>query len=86
MTRTLADMTPAERAACVGMWAEWHYDDGPPQLVVIEEVHQGRDYAVCVIPGERYIEIPRHRLRNITPRYDLLAAADHAEGVDHADS
>lgn len=74
MTRTLADMTPAERAACVGRWAEWTPVEDQTVLVVIEEVHQVRDYAGCVIPGVRYIEIPRHRLRSITPRFDLPRA------------
>ena len=74
MTRTLADMTPAERDDCIGRWAEWTPVEGQTVLVVIEEVHQVRDYAGCVIPGVRYIELPRHRLAALTPRFDLPRA------------
>ena len=74
MVRTLADMTPDERQSCVGMWAEWIYGDGQMVLVVIEEVHPVRDYAGCVVPGVRYVEIPRHQLSALFPRHDLPRA------------
>lgn len=35
MTRTLADMTPDERAECVGVWAEVR-----GLLVIIAEIHE----------------------------------------------
>lgn len=71
MARTLADMTPEERQQCQGMWAEWVCGDDQMELVVIEEVHPVRDFAVCVIPGVRYVEIPRHQLSALLPRPDL---------------
>lgn len=74
MTKTLADMTAEERQACVGMWAEWAHGDGQMVLVVIEEIHPVRDFAGCMVPGVRYVEIPRHQLSALTPRNDLPRA------------
>lgn len=71
MTRALADMTPEEQQACEGMWAEWKYGAGQMTLVVIEEIHPVRDYAVCVVPRVRYVEPLRSAL---FPRHDLLRA------------
>lgn len=64
-TRTLADMTPAERDACVGMWCERRDTD----LAIISEVE---DMAVVVFPragGWRW-----DNLSNLTPRMDLPRA------------
>lgn len=90
MARTLADLTPEERQSCVGMWAEWVQWEDQMELVVIEEVHPVRDYAGCVVPGVRYVEIPRHRLHSLIPRPDLMRAwnpdgtpVDMAEDVEY---
>ena len=64
-TRTLADMTPAERDACVGMWCERRDAD----LAIISAVE---DMAVVVFPragGWRW-----DNLSNLTPRMDLPRA------------
>jgi|LSQX01.1.fsa_nt_gb hypothetical protein len=74
MTRTFADMTPAECAECVGRWADWRCGDSLTELVVIEEFNPDREFAGCTVPGVRYVEIPRHRLTSLTPRLDLPRA------------
>lgn len=67
MTRTLADMTPAERADCVGRWAEIRR-----HLVIIAEVDERRGdatvFRVATSDGEW------HPFTRITPRFDLPRA------------
>lgn len=76
MAKTLADMSSEERQACEGMRAEWIQWDGQMVLVIIEEVHPVRDFARCVVPGVRHVEIPRHQLSALIPRFDLPRAQD----------
>lgn len=62
MTRALADMTPDERADCVGMWFEGRFSD----LVILSRVE---DEAACVSSpkgGWRWDKLPE-----LTPRFDL---------------
>lgn len=67
MTRTLADMTPDERADCVGRWAEVRH-----RLVIIAEIDEQR--------GDAYVfrvetsDSEWHPLPDITPRLDLPRA------------
>ena len=67
MTRTLADMTPAERASCVGRWAEVR-----GHLVIIAEIHErsGDAYVFRVETSNS----EWHRLPGIAPRLDLPRA------------
>ena len=67
MTRTMADMTPAERADCVGRWAEVRR-----LLVIIAEIHErsGDAYVFRVETSNS----EWHRLPGVTPRLDLPRA------------
>ena len=69
MTRTFADMTPAERADCVGRWCE----DLDGDLVILDHVYGTR------VDGQVVMEVfhpaSKDRLRylapELTPRLDL---------------
>ena len=67
MTRTLVDMTPDERADCVGMWAE-----RKRRLVVITDVSESVRTADWCCPAtgssgwDGWVEL--------APRFDLLRA------------
>ena len=75
MTKTLADMTPEERADCVGMWAshQGHEDKDEPcgNLGIISEID--RDYAWIAFPKES-AETYVFDLEDLTPRFDLPRA------------
>lgn len=72
MTRTFADMTPAERDDYVGMWCE----DPDGDLVILDRVHESRvDGQVVVVvfhppSGDRL----RYLASELTPRLDLRRA------------
>ena len=70
MTRTLADMTPTERADCVGMWATYH-GSVDPRPVIIWDVE---DDTVWRLSHWAKHEIMGTDLDQITPRFDLLRA------------
>jgi len=66
---TLADMTPQERANCVGMWCE----DEDGFLFVYRGDHIGRDWlAVCAYPED--VHESYSPLYYLTPRFDLPRA------------
>ena len=70
MTRTLAGMTPAERADCVGMWATYHGSTSPRPVII---------WAVEGDMVWRLSHTARHAIRGtdldqITPRPDLPRA------------
>ena len=67
MSRTLADMTPAERDACVGMWAEVRR-----HLVIVAEIYE-RDGDAYVFRPETQ-NINWYLLQDLTPRLDLRRA------------
>lgn len=67
MTRTLADMTPAERQECVGRWAEVRR-----HLVIIAEIDEQRGDATVFRPETQNNEW--HNLPDVTPRLDLPRA------------
>ena len=67
--RTLADMTPQERAQCVGMWCE----DEDGFLCVYRGDHTGRDWlAVCAYPED--VHGSYMALDALTPRSDIPRA------------
>lgn len=70
MTRTLADMTPAEQAECVGMWADIADQEG-----IIRDVWDSVDgvRVKLMFPAMdcfSYFTMPDH----VTPRFDLPRA------------
>lgn len=69
-TRTLADMTPAERDLCVGMWATYHGSVNP-RPVIIWAVE---DDIVWRLSHTSRHEIMGTDLDQITPRFDLPRA------------
>lgn len=67
MTRTLADMTPAEQQECVGRWAEIRR-----HLVIIAEIDEKRgDAHVFRVETS---DSEWHNLPDVTPRLDLPRA------------
>lgn len=67
--RTLADLTPEERAQCRGMWCE----DEDGFLFVYRGDHIGRDWlAVCAYPED--VHESYEPLDYITPRLDIPRA------------
>lgn len=67
MTRTLADMTPAEQQECVGRWAEVRR-----RLVIIAEIDERHGDATVFRVETQNIEW--HFLPDLTPRLDLPRA------------
>ena len=67
MTRTLADMTPAERDDCVGRWAEVRR-----HLVIITEIYE-RDGDAAIFRPETQNN-GWDLLQDLTPRLDLPRA------------
>ena len=65
MSLTLANMTPAERAECVGMWCEDRYSE----LVIL--AHVGGKDTLAVFPEGGWRE---DKLTELTPRFDLPRA------------
>ena len=70
MTRALSDMTPAERDACVGMWATYHGSTSP-RPVIIWAVE---DDMVWRLSHTARLPIRGTDLDQITPRPDLPRA------------
>ena len=67
--KTLADLTPEERAQCRGMWCE----DEDGFLLVYRGDHIGRDWlAVCAYPED--VHESYAALYHLTPRPDLPRA------------
>lgn len=69
MTRTLADMTPEERAACVGRWCETSPARGLGILTRIDDERQDC-IVLAVDSGDSWL----HDLAEVTPRFDLPRA------------
>ena len=69
MSRILADMTPAERAECVGMWCE---TSSPRGLGILARLDDGYQDATVlhVDSGDSWC----HGLAEVTPRFDLPRA------------
>lgn len=75
MAKTLADMTPEERAECVGMWAshQGHEVKNEPcgNLGVVSEIDNG--LAWISFPKENAETYP-FSFEDVTPRFDLPRA------------
>ena len=72
MTRTLADMTPDERAECVGMWFEW---EGTDYLVVLASLNGPFEGHVTVmIPHPIKVKTAYTKMSTLIPRLDLPRA------------
>ena len=72
MSRTLADMTPAERQECVGMWFKW---EGTDYLVVLSNVDDPYDgYAAVMAPHRPKNKMTYTLMHALTPRFDLPRA------------
>lgn len=75
MSRTLADMTPEERRACVGMWCDLETNKGTQQVILWEMVEEHDTGPVAY----RLSFTSRHEIlgfdpENLTPRFDLMRA------------
>ena len=67
--RTLADITPEERAQCRGMWCE----DEDGRLCIYRADHRGTNWlAICIYPDRVGVIAAKYEL--ITPRPDLPRA------------
>lgn len=71
MTRTLADMTPAERYDCVGRWCDV---EGWKAKVVLLDVDEDESSALVVIAHMERKRTGRYFLNDLTPRWDLPRA------------
>lgn len=81
MTKTLADMTPEERAECVGRWCD-HKDkrDGETLAVLANVVlvrgddNRMKQVAMLYWPREKQLSVAGEALETVTPRFDLPRA------------
>lgn len=73
---TLADMTPQERAECVGMWCD--FEPTPNYVITTVIIKAGNDYdAEFADEYEVFNTVLGHELaqpEQITPRYDIPRA------------
>lgn len=82
MPKTLADMNPAEREQCVGMWCDYvDFREEPGRGIISSTTqhHRGPGLPVGVrvtiyIPGHHHGFSEEVTLRDITPRSDLPRA------------
>lgn len=73
---TLADMTPEQRAQCVGMWCDFlpgNKDHGEPERGILAYWDWVREDAVITFPALADTRKWAHP-ENVTPRYDLPRA------------
>ncbi|MDK8788786.1 hypothetical protein QP979_06520 [Corynebacterium striatum] len=70
MTKTLADMTPEQRANCVGMWCE--YPNTYDRLGIIYALDDEDD--PWILRFDVRTEILGYDAKNIIPRFDLPRA------------
>ncbi|MHB2252915.1 hypothetical protein [Corynebacterium aurimucosum] len=91
---TLADLTPEERANCVGMWCDYRpavgtagLHDAPEEVITTVILKAGNDYdAEFADEYEVFNTVIGHELaqpEQITPRYDIPRAW-HADGTPPA--
>ena len=72
MTRTMADMPPAEQDQCVGMWFELGV---PDYLVILASVNDPfNGHATVVVPHHPKAKTTYTLLHTLTPRFDLPRA------------
>lgn len=70
MTKTLADMTPEQRANCIGMWCE--YPNTYDRLGIIYDLDDEND--PWILRFDVRTEILGYDAKNIIPRFDLPRA------------
>ena len=70
MYKTLADMTPEQRAACVGMWCE--YPNTRDRLGIIYDLDD--DNGPWILRFDVRIEILGYAAKDVIPRFDLPRA------------
>ncbi|PIS66319.1 hypothetical protein AZH46_07000 [Corynebacterium striatum] len=70
MTKTLADMTPEQRANCIGMWCE--YPNIYDRLGIIYALDDEND--PWILRFDVRTEILGYDAKNIIPRFDLPRA------------
>lgn len=68
MTKTLADMTPEERASCRGMWCD-HPSNVEGKLAIIYEIDEDGDPMLLRFDVRH--EVLGFAAEDVTPRYDL---------------
>nr|WP_284770948.1 hypothetical protein [Corynebacterium sp. MSK189]MDK8673322.1 hypothetical protein [Corynebacterium sp. MSK189] len=85
MTKTLADMTPQERAECVGMWCNYTdpiLKNGTEQWIIAgtatpTRLRKGEPRVPCVLlvkPGKNHPFLCNAKLDEVAPLYDLPRA------------
>ena len=72
MTRTLADMAPAERDLCVGMWCELGVPDYLVVLASVDDPYDG--HAAVMVPHRPKNKMTYTLMHTLTPRPDLPRA------------
>lgn len=72
MSRTFADMTPAERQECIGMWFEW---EGTDYLVVLASLNGPfAGHVTVMIPHPIKVRTAYTKMSTLIPRLDLPRA------------
>ena len=74
MTKTLADMTPEERANCIGMWCDYNRDGKEKDLVIVVAGTNDAGRIPCVNPGAPIPSAWAPEPWTLTPRPDLPRA------------
>lgn len=74
MTKTLADMTEAERAECVGSWCDYTRDGKEKDLVIVVAGTNDAGRIPCVNPGAPIPSAWAPEPWTLTPRPDLPRA------------
>lgn len=67
--RTLADITPEERAECVGMWCDYRDGNGTKTAIIIETWITIPE--ACMVYDIAHRENRQPLGSDVTPRYDL---------------
>lgn len=70
MPKTLADMTPEQRANCIGMWCE--YPSAYGRLGIIYDLDDGSD--PWILRFDVRTEILGYDAKDVIPRFDLPRA------------
>lgn len=71
---TLADLTPEERADCVGLWCDYTRDGEEKDLVIVVAGTNDAGRIPCVNPGAPIPSAWAPEPWTLTPRFDLPRA------------
>lgn len=75
MTRTLADMTPEERASCIGMWCDLETNKGTQQVVLYRMIEDHETGPVAYrLSFTSWHVVLGFDPEKLTPRFDLMRA------------